>query len=149
MKVLVSWAAVAAACIACSSIATAIGPLATSSNASGLGRAGPVPGAASSWCHGTAGGRGSCTAIYKRHGKFLLVWATTETSVKHYKICAESPKGKRRCLKRNTESLGADDSVGELLWFARNFPHNLSGRYAITWRVYGEQLGPALHFNLH
>jgi hypothetical protein len=107
-----------------------------------------VKGAQSSWCKGTQGGRGMCTAIFKRQGAYILTWATTQTTVAHYKLCVTSPKGKRRCDKRPTKSLG-DGVVGETVIFAREFPHNLDGRYGVAWRVGGKQIGPVLHFSKH
>lgn len=106
---------------------------------------GDVPGAYASWCHGGSGGRGTCTAIFRRQGRFLLAWATTQTSVNKYKVCLRNPEGERRCKRLATRKL-SDETVGDVFWVGRYFPHKAEGRYGVTWRVHGKQLGPELHF---
>jgi hypothetical protein len=80
MKKLIAGAAVAAACVL--PAGAVAGPAARTDGA--VARGGPVKGAQSSWCKGTQGGRGMCTAIFKRQGAYILTWATTQTTVAHY-----------------------------------------------------------------
>jgi hypothetical protein len=85
-----------------------------------------------------------CYGIVRRGDAVVLRIDTIERYFARYTLCVRSPRGRRVC---GSFPIFRNDRVwtSAVRW-RRQFPNDGPGRYAVTWRLGGGALGPALSF---
>jgi hypothetical protein len=87
-----------------------------------------------------------CLFVERRNQRLRLTMVGVAVAERvPYRLCVKPPRRRVECKsfvlrKERGVYVGA-------IGFKRNFFHRQAGRYTVSWRLEGEQLGKALHFD--
>ena len=85
-----------------------------------------------------------CTSVLKHGGGIKLRIATSSFSG-HYRLCVEGRA--KVCHNYVVKRHRGDAFYSDGIYWARVYPHRLSGRHRVSWYRRGVRLGPRLSFH--
>jgi hypothetical protein len=85
-----------------------------------------------------------CYGVFRQGETYQLQLTTAARYFGRYSICSKPPTGAATCKSFPVRRRGAN--YGGVVRFQLNFPHNVPGKYKVTWKLGAQALGPALKF---
>jgi hypothetical protein len=86
-----------------------------------------------------------CTAVLKQHGRIKLSLSAFSFRGR-YQVCVDGPRSSGKVCHRGRLSRHHGVYADKIDW-AKHFPHRAKGRYKVSWRKAGGQLGRQLSFH--
>jgi hypothetical protein len=85
-----------------------------------------------------------CYGVFRQGETYQLQLTTAARYFSRYSICAKPPNAAATCKSFPVRKRGK--SFGGVVLFQLNFPHNVGGKYRVSWKQGAQPLGPALKF---